>query len=268
LLYLKNEANDFINTSSSKYSSEDIVVSFSGGKDSTVVSDLVVRALTNPIIVHIFGNTTLEFPLTLDYAKRFKRDNAKTIFKKALNKEQDFYSVCNDIGPPARMMRLCCSMFKTGPITRVPNNLYKNKNILTYYGIRKCEFFSRSKYNRIENNAESLKIQKQTVASPIFFWKDIDIWLYILAEKIDFNDAYRLGYDRVGCWCCPNKFKNHTWTKSVKCMAFLSMWLLFDGYVCFNIYLSYLTSILKCVLDFLSIHDVNNAETNGFTHQT
>ena len=21
---------------------------------------------------------------------------------------------------------------------------------------------------------------------------------------IDFNDAYRLGYDRVGCWCCPN----------------------------------------------------------------
>jgi phosphoadenosine phosphosulfate reductase len=25
-----------------------------------------------------------------------------------------------------------------------------------------------------------------------------------LSEKIDFNDAYRLGYDRVGCWCCPN----------------------------------------------------------------
>ena len=25
-----------------------------------------------------------------------------------------------------------------------------------------------------------------------------------MAEKIDFNAAYRLGYDRVGCWCCPN----------------------------------------------------------------
>ena len=25
-----------------------------------------------------------------------------------------------------------------------------------------------------------------------------------MSEKIDFNDAYRLGYERVGCWLCPN----------------------------------------------------------------
>jgi phosphoadenosine phosphosulfate reductase len=49
-----------------------------------------------------------------------------------------------------------------------------------------------------------VKIQKQKVASPIFLWKDLDVWLYILGEGIDFNDAYRIGYDRVGCWCCPN----------------------------------------------------------------
>lgn len=95
-------------------------------------------------------------------------------------------------------------MFKTGPITRIINKLYRDTRILTFYGIRKSESVSRSKYNRIEDDAESVKIQQQTVASPIFFWKDIDIWLYILAEKIDFNEAYRLGYDRVGCWCCPN----------------------------------------------------------------
>ena len=95
-------------------------------------------------------------------------------------------------------------MFKTGPITRIINGLYGNQQILTFYGIRKSESVSRSKYNRIEDDAESIKIQQQTVASPIFFWKDIDIWLYLLSEKIDFNEAYRLGYDRVGCWCCPN----------------------------------------------------------------
>ena len=102
------------------------------------------------------------------------------------------------------MMRWCCSMFKTGPITRVINSLYGSQQILTFYGIRKAESVSRSKYNRIEDNAESIKIKQQTVASPIFFWRDIDIWLYIFSENIDFNDAYRLGYDRVGCWCCPN----------------------------------------------------------------
>jgi len=204
LQYLFDEANSFIQDAASNYPAENIVISFSGGKDSTVTADLVVRALSNPSIVHIFGNTTLEFPATIEYAKRFREDNPKAIFKLAQNNEQDFYEMCEEIGPPARMMRWCCSMFKTGPITRVLNSLYRDTQILTFYGIRKCESVARSKYNRIEANTESVKIQKQTVASPIFFWKDVDIWLYILSEHIDFNDAYRLGYDRVGCWCCPN----------------------------------------------------------------
>lgn len=204
LNYIKDEAFEFIKATAKTYQNECIVLSFSGGKDSTVTADLAVRALSDPSLVHIFGNTTLEFPLTTDYIQRFHKNNPKSILKTAINKEQNFYNVCEDIGPPARMLRWCCSMFKTGPITRVLNSLYPNRNILTFYGIRKCESVSRSKYNRVEDNAESVKIQKQKVASPIFFWKDIDIWLYILGEDIDFNDAYRLGYDRVGCWCCPN----------------------------------------------------------------
>lgn len=204
LYYIRDEAFSFIQKTAKGCAEENLVVSFSGGKDSTVTADLAVKALSNPSLVHIFGNTTLEFPMTIEYAKRFRAEHPKTIFKIAQNFEQNFADVCEDIGPPARMMRWCCSMFKTGPITRVLNSLYRNQQVLTFYGIRKSESVSRSKYNRIENDAESIKIQKQTVASPIFFWKDLDVWLYILSEKIDFNEAYILGYDRVGCWCCPN----------------------------------------------------------------
>lgn len=205
-----SEAHEFIQKESEKYSITSIVISFSGGKDSTVTADLVVKALSDPSIVHIFGNTTLEFPFTTEYAERFRKNNPKAIFRIALNREQNFMKVCEDIGPPARMMRWCCSMFKTGPITRILNRYYRDKNILTFYGIRKCESISRSKYNRVEDNAELVKIQKQKVASPIFYWMDIDIWLYLLGENIDFNNAYRLGYDRVGCWCCPN---NNEWAQ-------------------------------------------------------
>ncbi|NLL62771.1 MAG: phosphoadenosine phosphosulfate reductase family protein [Ruminococcaceae bacterium] len=204
LNYLKSESFNFIKHASKKFEEENIVVSFSGGKDSTVTSDLAIKALSNPSLVHIFGDTTLEFPVTVEYAKRFRQNHPQTIFQVARNDDQDFYDVCEDIGPPARMMRWCCSMFKTGPISRVINSMYRNQQVLTFYGIRKSESVSRSKYNRIENDAEFVKIQQQTVASPIFFWRDIDIWLYILSENIDFNDAYRFGYDRVGCWCCPN----------------------------------------------------------------
>ena len=198
------EAHNFIVDTASHYEREKIVISFSGGKDSTVTADLVVKALSDPSIVHIFGDTTLEFPTTIEYAERFRADHPMAIFQIAHNDEQEFMDVCEDIGPPARMMRWCCSMFKTGPITRILNNMYFNEQILTFYGIRKSESVNRSKYNRIENDASSVKINKQTVASPIFFWKDIDIWLYILSEGIDFNKAYRYGYERVGCWCCPN----------------------------------------------------------------
>lgn len=202
--YLVDEAHRFIARAAEEFPEENIVLSFSGGKDSTVTADLAIKALSDPSLVHIFGNTTLEFPLTIEYARRYRKNHPQAIFKVAKNYEQDFHEVCEDIGPPARMMRWCCSMFKTGPITRAINGLYRNQRILTFYGIRKSESVSRSKYKRIEDDAESVKIQQQTVASPIFFWKDMDIWLYILSEGIDFNEAYRLGYDRVGCWCCPN----------------------------------------------------------------
>ena len=204
LHYIKKEATEFVMSVAKHIPEERLVISFSGGKDSTATADVVVKALGNPRITHIFGDTTLEFPVTYEYASRFDENNPDTPVWISKNYDQDFYEVCDDIGPPARMMRWCCSMFKTGPITRLLNEAFPGEQILTFYGIRKCESVSRSKYSRITHNTESVKIQKQTVAAPIFFWSDLDVWLYILGEKIDFNDAYRLGYDRVGCWCCPN----------------------------------------------------------------
>lgn len=204
LHYIKKEATEFVVSVAKHIPEERLVISFSGGKDSTATADVVVKALGNPRITHIFGDTTLEFPVTYEYASRFDKNNPDTPVWISRNYDQDFYEVCEDIGPPARMMRWCCSMFKTGPITRLLNEAFPGEQILTFYGIRKCESVSRSKYSRITHNTESVKIQKQTVAAPIFFWSDLDVWLYILGEKVDFNDAYRLGYDRVGCWCCPN----------------------------------------------------------------
>lgn len=201
---LKEDAIKFVNFAYENFEKEQIVLSFSGGKDSTACADVVIKVIGDSRLTHIFGDTTLEFPQTYEYVQRYREKHPLAEFRIAKNKEQNFHKVCEDIGPPARMMRWCCSMFKTGPITRIMNRKYGNQQIITFYGIRKVESVSRSKYHQISQNTENVKIQKQTVASPIFFWTDIDVWLYILGEKIDFNDAYRLGYDRVGCWCCPN----------------------------------------------------------------
>ena len=79
--HINDEAREYIQHKTARYENDDtcaMFVSFSGGKDSTVVSDLVRKALSKPDIIHIFGNTTLEFPETYKYIERFKKDNRKT----------------------------------------------------------------------------------------------------------------------------------------------------------------------------------------------
>ena len=209
--FITTEAKQYISNFSSKYINDDLnaaFVSFSGGKDSTVVSDLVRKALGNPSIIHIFGNTTLEFPHTYEYVERFRAQNRKTPVLRAENKEQDFFNLCESFGPPSRSLRWCCTIFKTGFIgEKIKKTLNDRKTILTFYGIRRSESASRNTYER---SSEGKKISKQLVASPIIDWFDYDIWLYLLTTKIDFNSAYRLGYTRVGCWCCPN---NSSWSQ-------------------------------------------------------
>ena len=120
----------------------------------------------------------------------------------AKNREKNFEDLCKIVGPPSRVMRWCCTVFKTGAIQKTISSAFKNKtNILSFQGIRHNESASRSKYDR---ESQSPKIAKQTVFSPIIDWIDYDVWLYILTTGIDFNYAYRLGWSRVGCWCCPN----------------------------------------------------------------
>ncbi len=220
--YITEEAVQFVQQYKDKYSIEDMMVSFSGGKDSTVTSHIVNRALGTNKVLHVFGDTSLEFPYTLEYKKRFSKNEESQGVRilTAKNREKNFENLCETVGPPSRVMRWCCTVFKTGAIQKTIASAFKDKNnILCFQGIRHNESVSRSKYER---ESKSPKISKQTVVSPIIDWIDYDVWLYILTTKIDFNYAYRLGWTRVGCWCCPN---NGGWSE------FLAKVHMFDQYV-------------------------------------
>lgn len=217
---VEKEAIEHIQLWADKYDKRSRFVSFSGGKDSTVVSSLVIDALGNNEVLHIFGDTTLEFMTTEKYKDRLKKTIRPAYFRTAKNRTKNFEELCPVYGPPSRVMRWCCTVFKTGAITDSMNKIFKNQtSVLSFQGIRKYESVSRSKYDR---DSDSSKIAKQKTVLPIFEWTDFDVWLYILTKKIDFNQAYRLGYSRVGCWCCPN---NGAWSE------FLSKIYMHDKYV-------------------------------------
>jgi len=128
------------------------MVSFSGGKDSTVVSDIVRRALGRSDILHVFGDTTLEDPNTYRYVRDFREQNPLVPFFEA-RAEHDFHQLVDEIGPPSRVMRWCCTIFKAGPINNLLQSMGDQK-VLTFYGIRRDESTARSRYHRIASNEE------------------------------------------------------------------------------------------------------------------
>ncbi len=204
---ITDEAIHYIHRTAAPFPLSSMFISFSGGKDSTVTSNLVMRALSNESILHIYGDTTLEYPESKKYLVQFKREYPRTPVLIAKNNDQDFRDLCNVIGPPSRVMRWCCTVFKTGAISKKIEQTFRNqKRLLSFQGVRRAESAARSKYDR---DTDSPKISKQVVSAPIIDWTDFDVWLYILANKIPFNNAYRQGFSRVGCWCCPN---NSDWS--------------------------------------------------------
>ena len=205
---ITEEAIEYIKSIFSSFDISSTFVSFSGGKDSTVTSDLVMKALGTPKIIHIYGDTTLEYPESSHYLETFRKRYPETPVLVAKNRDQNFNDLCEVVGPPSRVMRWCCTVFKTGAITRKIEQTFQGKTrILSFQGIRRSESLSRSKYDRDSANS---KIGKQIASSPIIDWLDFDIWLYLLANKVPFNNAYRQGFSRVGCWCCPN---NSSWSE-------------------------------------------------------
>ena len=83
--FIETEAMQYIQQAAEKFDLGSMFVSFSGGKDSTVVSDLVTRALGRADVLHIFGNTTLEFPQTIQYVEDFRKLHPTTPMLRAEN---------------------------------------------------------------------------------------------------------------------------------------------------------------------------------------
>lgn len=196
---LENEAIRFIQQVVADYPQRLPIVSFSGGKDSAVVSFLVRKALKTDKVLHIFGDTTIEYPDTYRYVTQFRSKNPYIPFA-VPRCEQDWFTMCDALEPPSRILRWCCTVFKASPIGKVLNQANGEHGAISFEGLKRCESNLRRKAKRIY---QSKKIAKQISAEPILDWSDLAVWLYILTNRIPFNAAYRKGFARVGCLYCP-----------------------------------------------------------------
>ena len=179
------------------------IASFSGGKDSQVVLDLVTRAIPPTAFEVIYSDTGYELPPSLELYEEVKRHYGERFPALKFSTTRNHESVLNywdKIGTPSDTHRWCCSVMKTAPLYRslkVEGN--KQARVLTFDGVRSEESTRRSGYSRIGKGKHVFTYN----AHPILQWNVVEIFLYMMMHGLPNNPAYRLGFSRVGCVICP-----------------------------------------------------------------
>lgn len=185
---------------------EMFIASFSGGKDSQVVLDLVSRVIPSNDFLVIYSDTGYEIPPSLEIYEQTKALYQKQYpdLKFYLSKNhQDVLYYWDKMGSPSNIQRWCCSVMKTAPLYKKLKEISKKgkqPHVLTFDGIRGEESSKRANYSRI---GKDVKHNNVINASPILHWNLVEINLYLFKQKLPVNPAYRCGLTRVGCVTCP-----------------------------------------------------------------
>lgn len=178
-------------------------VALSGGKDSIVLLALTEKALPNNSFIVVFGDTGMEFPDTYNAIDKLESHCKKVgiSFYRASShlKPEESWRL---FGPPSRTLRWCCHVHKSAVQTlRIREILGKNDYVgMDFVGVRKHESVARSTYDE-ENFGKKQKGQYSF--NSILEWTSAEVWLYIYANNLVINEAYKKGNSRAGCLFCP-----------------------------------------------------------------
>ena len=211
-----------------------VYISFSGGKDSTVLLYLV--RMLYPDVVAVFSDTGLEFPEIRDFVKtidnvvwvkpkhtfKFVIENygipyptkeiARTIYQIKNTKSDKLRNKLLNGDEKGNMRKLpekwkhllgsdyninssCCYHLKKAPF-----KAFQVKSKLYPFTGTMAEESSLRKMNYNLNGCNNLG--KNPISNPLSFWTEKDIWDFLKQNKIPYSKIYDMGYKRTGCMFC------------------------------------------------------------------
>ena len=206
-----------------------VYVSFSGGKDSTVLLHLVRSVY--PDVKAVFFDTGLEFPEIREFARStgnvefvkpemtfkqvIQQEGYPVIGKEAAHyislarrglpsgidrmKRDDRYGYAKFaylMDAPFQISENCCSRLKKGP----SHDYTKRTGLYPFVGTRIDES-QRRETNWIlygDNNLDARYPQ----SNPLSIWTTKDVWDYIRKYDLPYSKIYDMGYEGTGCIFC------------------------------------------------------------------
>lgn len=218
-----------------------VYISYSGGKDSTVLSHIAKSMYPN--ILHLFANTTNEYPETLQHIKweiEENHTNIVTVIPKDVHGEVwTFKKVVERYGYPMFSKRVSNAIrtyqHALSTITKQHSLDYIDRNFKKYskykdlpisdkccdklkkeplrrkakelglecaiLGILASESYQREK-DWLEYGCNVFHERKDNQSKPLSFWTDEDILEYIERFNVKIPHLYDMGYARNGCMYC------------------------------------------------------------------
>ena len=225
----------------SEFGLDKVYISYSGGKDSTVLSHIAKSMY--PDILHIFANTTNEYPETIQHIRWEKEENKTNIItvipKDSHGEVWTFKKVVEYYGYPMYSKRISNAIrtYRHALSVRTKQNSldYINRNFKKYskykelpisdkccdklkkeplrrkakelglkcsiIGILASESYQREK-DWLEYGCNVFHERKDNQSRPLAFWTDDDIKEYIEKYNVKISKLYEMGYTRNGCMYC------------------------------------------------------------------
>jgi phosphoadenosine phosphosulfate reductase len=190
-------------------------VMVSGGKDSSVITDLAIRSGVK--CKFEVSWTGVEYPETV-YFLRSEKERIEAMgysFEFIIPRDRDgkqitMWKLIEKYGFPSRQMRFCCERLKEAA----------GQNAYCILGIRWAEslrrrngrFIYEMAGRKIMTNNDNEATRRMTenrmkknkyMLNPIIEWSDEEVWEYIKEYALPYNPLYDNGHKRVGCIGCP-----------------------------------------------------------------
>ncbi len=207
------------------------IVSFSGGKDSTVTLRLVLEALRghqDKKLYIVTADTMMEIPYFQGYVDQVRHElvqylqlagiNAEVVTVKPRPKNSFWVSVLGMGYPAAHMgFRWCTGKLKIDPISQYTRKITAGQEFMVFVGVRSAE-------SELRARIYTQKDYKKNHFAPILDWEASDVWAYLMGSAAPWGDhsklieVYRYSSDecvygekagvcvgnaRYGCWACP-----------------------------------------------------------------